>query len=231
MNFIEFIQNNLLHVLPILISGVFAVAIIFERSKALIKTYPLQNSIVFFQQLKNDLMHGKVKNALSLCEQYGDKPITRLIKTGLLRAHLPEDSIEQALMMSLGDETRKIQKRTSFLATIANVATLLGLLGTIAGLIHSFEAVSLADPQQKAAMLSAGIATAMNATMLGLGVAIPCMVAFSFLMNKANRLVAELENGAIKTLDILKQRFYIDEVEHSERSSTDAPKRPLKSVA
>jgi biopolymer transport protein ExbB len=75
-------------------------------------------------------------------------------------------------------------------------------------LIASFQAVGQADPAQKATMLTAGISQAMNATMAGLAVAIPCMVAYSFLMNRTNRLVSELDQSAVQTLDILKQRFY-----------------------
>jgi hypothetical protein len=108
-------------------------------------------------------------------------------------------------------------------ATIANVATLLGLLGTIAGLIHSFEAVGHADAQQKAALLAAGISTAMNATMLGLGVAIPCMVAFSFLVNRQNQLIGDVDQSAVQILDILKQRYYAAENEavHGRRDAED----------
>jgi biopolymer transport protein ExbB/TolQ len=116
--------------------------------------------------------------------------------------------IENGLQLATHEATAAIQKRTSFLATIANVATLLGLLGTIAGLIASFEAVGHADPQQKSALLAAGISTAMNATMMGLGVAIPCMVAFSFLMNSTNRLIGDIDQAAIRVMDILKQRYY-----------------------
>jgi biopolymer transport protein ExbB len=94
-----------------------------------------------------------------------------------------------------------VQKRTVFLATIANVATLLGLFGTIAGLIQAFEAVGAADAQQKSALLAQGISTAMNATMLGLAVAIPCMIAFSFLMNRTNQLTGDIEQSAIRALD------------------------------
>jgi biopolymer transport protein ExbB/TolQ len=126
----------------------------------------------------------------------------------LLRAHQPESLIENSLEIAIHEAQQSIQKRTAFLSTIANVATLLGLFGTIAGLIHSFEAVGQADPQQKSALLAAGISTAMNATMMGLAVAIPCMVAFSFLMNQSNRIVAEVEQSAVRILDLLKQRFY-----------------------
>ena len=209
MGLLDFIQNNLGHVLPILIAGFVAIALIAERSRTLLMIYPLKNTKPFFEKLGELVVSGRVSEAVALCDQYGKKPATRIVKAGLLRAHLPDTAVEQAPAMHLGQASRMVTKRTSFLATIANVATLLGLFGTIAGLIQSFEAVGHADPQQKAAMLSAGIATAMNATMLGLGVAIPCMVAFSILVNKSNALVGDLEDSALKTLDILKLRYYV----------------------
>jgi biopolymer transport protein ExbB len=126
-----------------------------------------------------------------------------LIKSALERSHQPEELIMNAIELSRNKYAEKIQKRTSYLATIANVATLLGLLGTIAGLIESFAAVGHADPQQKAALLANGISTAMNATMLGLGVAVPCMIVFSFYINKANRLVSELESAGLMVLDAI----------------------------
>lgn len=208
MGFIDFIQNNLAHVLPILIAAGFAIAIMAERTRALISVYPLKNSKLFFERLGELIVNNKTSEAVAFCDQYSKKPAAQIVKAGLLRAHMPDEAIEQALAMALGDATRLVSKRTSFLATIANVATLLGLFGTIAGLIQSFEAVGHADAQQKAAMLSAGIATAMNATMLGLGVAIPCMVAFSFLVNKSNALVGDMEDSALKTIDALKLRYY-----------------------
>lgn len=94
---------------------------------------------------------------------------------------------------------------------IANVATLLGLLGTILGLIQSFEAVGNASAQQRSALLAAGISTAMNATMLGLAVAIPCMVAFSLLVNKSNKLNAEVERAAVRVMEMIKQRYFAGE--------------------
>ncbi len=167
----------------------------------------------FFDKLQELVMAGKVGEAVALCDRYPTKPVARVVKQALLRAHQPESLIEHGLQLAVADVTGWIQKRTGFLATIANVATLLGLLGTIAGLITSFQAVGGADPQQKSALLAAGISTAMNATMMGLGVAIPCMVAFSFLINKSNRLVSDVESSAIRSLDILKQRYYGVEVE------------------
>jgi biopolymer transport protein ExbB len=90
-------------------------------------------------------------------------------------------------------------------------------LGTIAGLVTSFEAMGsdkaalTANGLTQAQLLAQGISQAMNATMLGLGVAIPCMIAFSFLMNATNRLVSSVETAAVRTLDILKQRYFENE--------------------
>ena len=226
MGFFEFIQTNILHVLPILLAAGFAIALIVERTRTLLVVYPLTNAKAFFEKLSELVVSGKTSEAIALCDQYPKKPATRIVKAGLLRAHLPDEAVEQALAMALGEATRLVTRRTSFLATIANVATLLGLFGTIAGLIHSFEAVGHADPQQKAAMLSAGIATAMNATMMGLGVAIPCMVAFSVLVNKSNGIVGDLEDSALKTIDILKLRYYTADSPEAAHSADSASARP-----
>lgn len=207
-DFMEFIRTGFFHVAPILVAGAIAIAIIVERSRALFQIYPIKNPAVFFEKIRELIMSGKVSEAISLCDTLPAKPTAKVMKSALLRAHQAETLIEHGLQLQVAEVTASVQSRTNFLATIANVATLLGLFGTIAGLIHSFEAVGHADPQQKGALLAAGISQAMNATMLGLAVAIPCMVAYSFLMNRSNRLVGEIESSAIQALDILKQRYY-----------------------
>ena len=212
MDFLDFIKNNLSHVLPLLVAGVFGFVIIAERVRALFMVYPMKDAKGFFSRIQELVGGGKIQEAVQYCDSFGDKPMARVVKAALVRAHLPEDAVEQGSMLAVTDATRSIQKRTSFLATIANVATLLGLLGTIAGLIASFSAVAHADAQQKSALLSAGISTAMNATMMGLGIAIPCMIAFSILVARANKVVGEIEDSAMKTVDLLKLRYYSAEV-------------------
>jgi biopolymer transport protein ExbB/TolQ len=207
----DFIRTSFWHVAPILLSAAFAVAIIVERSQALFMKYPLHDAQGFFDKITDLVLRGKLPDAVALCDRYQSKPAARVMKQALLRAHQPETLIEHGLQIAVGDATKAIQKRTVFLATIANVATLLGLFGTIAGLIQSFEAVGHADPQQKSALLAAGISTAMNATMLGLAVAIPCMIAFSFLMNRTNQLSGDIEQTAVRAMDVLKQRYYAAE--------------------
>ncbi len=220
MEFLEFIKNNFMHTAPILTSGMIALAIIFERAQTLFKVYTIQNSEGFFEKVRELVSKGRIHDATALCNQFQGKPCAELIRSALERAHQPEELIMNAIELSRNKFAEKIQKRTSYLATIANVATLLGLLGTIAGLIESFAAVGHADPQQKAALLANGISTAMNATMLGLAVAVPCMVVFSFFINKANRLVSELEAAGLMVLDAI-MIFSVGGQSHDDRRGGD----------
>ncbi len=222
MGILDFIRDHFSHALPILIVGAFALAIVLERGKALFVTYPIGNPRAFLDKITEMVLSGQTSQAVAFCDEYEkSKPLARVIKGALIRAHLPESMVEHGIEYEVGLATQMIQKRTSFLATIANVATLLGLFGTIVGLIQSFDAVGHADPQQKSALLAAGIATAMNATMMGLAVAIPSMIAFSFLVNRASRLVAELEHSSVRVLEILKQRYYVTGRQGAESSSSD----------
>ncbi|OFZ17988.1 MAG: hypothetical protein A2X94_06335 [Bdellovibrionales bacterium GWB1_55_8] len=223
MGFLEFIKTGFVHALPLLITGAIAIVIMAERSRALFRVYPIHDSQGFFDRLAELVLGGKIGDAVSLCDKYPEKPAARVAKQALLRAHQPESLIEHGLQLAVGEAGQQIQKRTSFIATIANVATLLGLFGTIAGLIESFAAVGHADPQQKSALLAAGISQAMNATMLGLAIAIPCMIAFSFLINRTNRLMADVDQSAVRVMDILKQRYYAAEEMPSKEESTASP--------
>lgn len=208
---LAFVKEHFMHAAPILIVGGVALAIFVERTYSLFFYYPMMSTDKFFSHVASLVMKAEVGEAIRYCDRYRRKPLASVVHAGLSRAHLPEGLIQDGIQIALQKCSRSILKRTAYLATIANVATLLGLLGTIAGLIQSFEAVAHADAQQKAAMLSAGIATAMNATMLGLGVAIPCMLAYSFLTTRTNNLLSDLEQGATRTLDVLKQRYYSSE--------------------
>ncbi len=212
-DFFEFIRASFWHVSPILVASVVAVAIIVERTKALYSSYPIKDMDGFFERVGLLVAGGKIADAIAVCDKFPLKPAAQVTKQGLLRSHQPEELIESGLAIEVGKAAQIIQGRTAFLSTIANVATLFGLFGTIAGLIHSFQAVGHADAQQKSALLAAGISQAMNATMLGLAVAIPCMIAFALLANRTNRLIADVDGSAVRVLDVLRQRCYSAESE------------------
>lgn len=203
----DYIFAHFLHVAPLLLTGMIFVAITVERVRALFFLYPMENRNKFFDRLRELVLSDRLADGIALCDLYPEKPIAQVAKEGLLRAHQPEEMIGDGLQLAVSEAAQRIIKRTGFLAMIANVATLMGLFGTIAGLIQSFGAVGHADAQQKSQVLAEGISTAMNATMMGLGIAIPAMIAFSFLMNRSNRLTAEIEQAGVRTMDLLRSRY------------------------
>ena len=208
---LKFIMENLTHVAPILICGAIALLIIIERFVALTYSYPLQDFDAFFDRLRLLIMRDSTQDAIALCDVYRAKPVARVARVGLMRAHQPQSLIEGGLDIVVAESIEKVQARTAYLGTIANVSTLFGLLGTIIGLVQSFEAVGNATAQTRSALLANGISTAMNATMLGLAVAIPAMIAFAILMNKAGKITGQIEQSSIRVLDLLQQRYYATE--------------------
>ena len=205
------ILANLLHIGPLVLMGAFAFAIAVERFFALFVVYPLKNSDEFYEVIQSHLMEDRVSEALALCDKRAKSPAAQVVRVGLMRVNQPDDIIENGLGMAISDGQERVQKRTAYLATVANVATLTGLFGTVLGLVQSFEAIGSASAQQKSSLLAAGISTAMNATLLGLGVAIPCLLIYALYVNKTGRLNKELEHAASKTMDLIKLKFYSSE--------------------
>lgn len=219
---LKFMVENIGHVFPILLSGAFALVIIFERSVALTFSYPMDNLDAFFQRLRSLVMKDAIQEAIALCEQFRAKPVARVVRAGLMRIHQPDTLIENGLQLAVSEAVEKVTARTAFLATIANVATLFGLLGTIIGLVQSFKAVGSASAQMRSALLAQGISTAMNATMLGLGVAIPCMIAYSYFMSRTNKVNSQIDQAAVRTMDLLQQRYFAAETNSLNQAEDDA---------
>lgn len=205
---IKFVMENFSHVFPILAAAAIGLIIMAERTLALVWSYPIDAFENFFDRVRVLIMKDRIPEAIALCERMREKPVARVVREGLMRANQPEQLIEHGLHIAVSEAIEKIQARTAFLGTIANVATLFGLFGTIIGLVQSFEAVGAASAQQRSTLLANGISTAMNATMLGLAVAIPCMIAFSYLNSRAAKLTAQVDQSAVRTLDLLQQRYF-----------------------
>ena len=131
--------------------------------------------------------------------------ISRIYREGLSRMKTSRrrQDVEYAMEESLLEALPAIEKRTGYLATFANIATLLGLLGTIIGLIAAFTAVANADPAEKAALLSQSISIAMNTTAFGLMVAIPLLLIHSLLQGKTQALVESLDISMVKFLNFV----------------------------
>jgi biopolymer transport protein ExbB len=134
-----------------------------------------------------------------------DSTIARLLSVGLARqgAVRRREDIEIAMEEGMMEIIPQLEKRTPYVALASNIATLLGLLGTIMGLIQAFTAVSDANPAEKADLLSASISVAMNTTAFGLIVAIPLLITNSVLVAKAGEIVDSLEMASVKALNVI----------------------------
>jgi len=132
-------------------------------------------------------------------------PIIRIVAAGVARLGQAgnRDEIELAMEEGILESLPRLERRTPYLATLANVATLLGLLGTIIGLIAAFTAVAEAGPAEKATLLSSSISVTMNTTAFGLISAIPLLLFHATLQTKTNALVDSLEMTAVKCLNLL----------------------------
>lgn len=202
MDFIKFFQDG--GVFMFIILGVFAVgmAIAIERLIYLLGTQRKTNSI--WSQLVPMLKANDYQRAVRLTEK-AKTPLAIMLTYGFARhsANKRREIIEAAMEEGMMDVMPDLEQRTHYLATFANIATLLGLLGTIIGLISAFKAVANADPALKAQILSESISVAMNTTAFGLIAAIPLLLFHSFLVTKTARLVDNLEMAAVKTLNLM----------------------------
>lgn len=200
----------LAHLIPLIVVGAITLAIIIERVYALYWKFPIDNH-GFLAEVKQKILSNDMAGAIQYCSSQGGALSAQVVKSGLLRASRDNRQIQAALEIVAHDAVGNIRKRIAYLAMLANVATLLGLLGTIMGLIKAFGAVANVDAATKSVMLADGISVSMNATASGLAVAIPAMIAFSVLQGKANRLTEEVEGSAMVTLDLLAARMYRDD--------------------
>ena len=152
--------------------------------------------------IKKNVISNQVHDAIQTCSE-SKALLSFVLKNGLKRANQPKDQIQDALEASILESVPKIERRLSYLALAANLSTLLGLLGTIQGLIQSFAAVAQAEASEKAQLLADGIAVAMNTTALGLVSAITLMVIHSFLLARGDKMIQEIEENSVKLLDLL----------------------------
>ena len=176
------------------------IAIAIERLKAYFKLDIDGTSLM--SNIKKNVIGNQVQEAIQMCSE-SSALLSFVMKNGLKRANQSKEQIQDALEASILEVVPKIEKRLSFLALAANLSTLLGLLGTIQGLIASFAAVAQAEASQKAQLLAEGIAVAMNTTALGLVSAISLMVVHSILMARGEKMIQEIEENSVKLLDLL----------------------------
>lgn len=199
---VRFIQDGGPFMYPILIVGAVGFAIAVERLIKLWRVRLANESA--WNRLHPVLAQGEFDKAREMTAE--DKStVSQLLNLGLARqgAVRRRDDIEIAMEEGMMEIIPQLEKRTSYIALFANIATLLGLLGTIVGLIQAFNAVANANPAEKADLLSASISVAMNTTAFGLMVAVPLLIAHAYINSRTGEIIDSLEMASVKTLNII----------------------------
>ncbi len=192
--------------IPIILCSIFALAIILER---VISIYQSRiDTSKFMDEITAALKRNRISDALEICEQT-QGPIAQILKAGISRHDRSRQEIREAIEDAGLHEVPKLERNLSALATIAHISPLLGLLGTVTGMVSTFQiiqqrtqAMSPVDPS----ILSKGIWEALITTVAGLIVAIPSFVAYNYLVAKVENLVVEMEISATDLLNVLTQR-------------------------
>lgn len=188
---------------PIHLAAILSIAISIERFYWLFVKSSM-NTEAFIRQLIPVIQRKDLQGAAQYCDSV-EAPPARIAKSLIVRAMSKgsRDDIEATIESSLAREAHPVERRTPYLSMLANVATLLGLLGTISGLIRSFAAVADVDPNQKAEQLALGISEAMYATAYGLIVAITALFFFALLQGKTQSIIDDMKEVAFEVRSAL----------------------------
>ncbi|VUD66104.1 Biopolymer transport protein ExbB [Thalassocella blandensis] len=204
MDLIQFFQSGGPFMYAILAVMALGFAIAIERFIYIIKTQGKTNKV--WKNITPMLQANDFDRAYDAVQKI-KTPLSTVLQYGFARHknNAKRDMIDAAMEEGIMEVTPDLEQRTHYLATLANIATLLGLLGTIIGLIQAFTAVASADPAEKADLLSASISVAMNTTAFGLTAAIPLILIHSYLATRTTKLVDNLEMAAVKCLNLISE--------------------------
>jgi len=189
----------------ILAASIVAIGVIIERFIFLFFKYNI-NATAFMAQIQKLVMANSIDKAIKLCNAAPSAALARVIKAGLTRANKGPEEIQNAVEEATLEVIPYIQKRTNSLLAIANIATLMGLLGTIIGMIGAFKALATVAPDKRQEALGKEIALAMNTTAFGLIVAIPCMIFHLMLSGVTKKIIDEIDLYSVKLENLLISR-------------------------
>lgn len=182
---------------PLLVCSILGVTVAIWRWWTLRQV--TRNVPGFMKELKARLVEGDVAGAIAVCERF-PSPVSSIVKAGLLRYGRPKDEIERALEDASAHELAVLERGLPILATIAMIAPLLGFLGTVTGMINSFEALASVGLNNPAAVAK-GISEALITTAAGLIIAIPIQMVYNYFVTRVNVLVRTMESAATVVLE------------------------------
>jgi biopolymer transport protein ExbB len=184
----------------ILLASAVALAVVVER---LLHLHRAQiNSTEFLNGVRNVLKRDNVVEAISICDATPG-PVARLVKTAILKRELGRDRVREALEEAGLTEVPRLEANLALLATIAQIAPLLGLLGTVVGFIRIYAKMEAAGLHAQVSQLSQGIWQALICMAAGLAVAVPCYAAYNYLVSRVNAVVLDMERTATEIVNIV----------------------------
>jgi len=201
-NFSDQVRQGGVVVWPILAIGVIALLLIAERVWFLRRNS--FDAVGLLQRLRPLIAGAQWQQCIEECKRGGDKPLPRVLRSGLRFHQMERDDLENALQEAILGEIPRLERFLSTLAVMASIAPLLGLLGTVTGMINTFQIITFhgtGDPR----LMSGGISEALVTTMLGLGVAIPIMFSHSLLSRRVETIIAQLEEKSISFVNMVCQ--------------------------
>ncbi len=201
----EFSPFKLLHdggpvMYPLFICAILSVAVMIERFISVNKASADNEQLS--EQVREHLTAGRVNDALAVCEQHPG-PVAGLLANGIRNRNLDSDSIERAMEELAMRETPLLYRRLGVLDTIITIAPLLGLLGTVTGMIKSFNVVGSTQGLNNPNAITGGVAEALLATATGLAIAIVTLIGYNYLTEKVKEIIAEMEIRATQLMNIL----------------------------
>ena len=191
---------------PILLCSIVSLAVVMDR------VYHLRKAKIdterFLETMTSSLKRNRIVEAMDLCDQTPG-PIAHILKAGIMKHDRPTQEIRQAIEDAAVPEISRLERYLAVLATMAHISPLLGLLGTVTGLVSAFQIIeekATAMSQVNPGDLAAGIWEALLTTVFGLCVAIPALVAYNWLVHWVNHFVIDMERSASELVDLLGQR-------------------------
>jgi biopolymer transport protein ExbB/TolQ len=182
--------------------GLVGFAIAVERWVRINFTYSV-NSRAFMAKLKKYILSDNIDRAISLCNSKTQALLPRVMKAGLTRAKDSDEEIQHAIEEATLECLPRLEERSLYLPVIANLATLMGLLGTIIGLILAFKASDALDAAARNAFLQKSIAMALNCTAIGVSVAIPALLTNALLQARVNAIISDIDQYSVKLVNLI----------------------------
>ena len=227
---VNFFQEGGVFLIPLVVIFVVGVAIAIERTIYLTKEMVLNRNL--WNEVTPLISAGNFKQVVAITSK-SKAPIATVLNYGIARLATARrrDDVEKAMDDSLLEIIPRIEERTHYLSSLANIGLLAGLLGTIIGLIGAFAAIAAANPAEKASLLAASISEAMNNTASGLFVAITLLLAHMFLEAKATKLIDSLEIASVKFLNAVVERRQVPEAALDEAVVASPQRAPARGTA